>query len=219
MDFGDSVCIISIDGKILDGYIFDDLKLHNAKISKDNNTIIVNINRVLPNDAAGKALVATTSEIEVDKYNAVCPFCGYINCVNMNDQSTVFKCHGELNLYWIDRTINKAKKTQKAAKMKSEPILVDFDELKKIGELWTKSQIKFDDPNTDVRAHVLIITGDAPRKLCFNTYNGTLGKKGNTLPLEDFVNGTSVTKATWYNIKNLESARKTLQDGGFELQN
>lgn len=218
MDIGDSVCIISIDGKIIDGYLFKDLKLHNARLSKDGTEITVNVNRLLPSGAAGKALVASTSEVEVDKYNAVCPFCGYINCVSMNDQSSVFKCHGELDLYWIDRTINKAKKPQKATKMKAEPIVVDFEELKKIGELWTKSQIKFDDPNTDVKAHVLIIAGDQPRKLCFNTYNGTLGKKGNKLPLDEFVSGTATSRVSWYNIKNLDTARKTLQEDGFELQ-
>ncbi len=218
MDIGDQVCVISIEGKILDGYIFKELKLHNAKVAKGDIDIIVNVNRLLPSHAAGKALVASPSGIEVNKYNAVCPFCGYINCVNMEDQSSVFKCHGEIDLYWIDRTINKAKKPQKAAKMKAEPIVVDFEELKKVGELWTKSQIKFDDPNTDVKAHVLIIADDKPRKLCFNTYNGTLGKKGNKLPLEDFANGTSTSKITWYNIKNIDSARKTLQEDGFQLQ-
>jgi hypothetical protein len=214
---GESVCILGLDGRIMNGYTIISIKLHIATLrDKDNIEILVNINRLLPSEAAGKASVASISALD-DKYNAVCPFCRYIKCVESTDTSTVFECHGELELFWIGRTVNKAKKS-KVVKMKQEPSVVDFEELKKIGELWTKSQVRFDDPNTDVRAHVLILLSDPPRKLCFNTYNGTLGKKGNTLPLDDFVKGESSTKISWYNIKDINAARKTLESNGFQLQ-
>ena len=103
-------------------------------------------------------------------------------------------------------------------------VMVDFTVVAKYGvELWTKQQLKFSDPRTDVQSHVLL--ADAPaRKLCFNTYNGALGKKkSNTeanflAQLEAFKANTGVAPSgiSIYTLKGtLDDARKKLEKAGY----
>lgn len=107
-----------------------------------------------------------------------------------------------------------------------EPIMVDTHALAKLKhcELWTKKNVKFDHERIDVQAHVLLFTGENPRKLCFNTYNGALGKKASELPIAAFtagepVEGTAAKKETpWFPVSDLEKARTKLGKDGYELQ-
>jgi hypothetical protein len=87
-------------------------------------------------------------------------------------------------------------------------------------ELWTKKDIKFDNPKMDVRAHVLLYTGTPARKLCFNTYNGTLGKSSKVLPIEAFLadKTNADQKKVWYNVADIDKARLQLQKDGYVLQ-
>lgn len=73
--------------------------------------------------------------------------------------------------------------------------------------LWTKNGVKFDHANVDVKSHALIIDGDSPRKYCFNTYDGSLGKKAKDLMVTEFVadkfdaSEGSNSKPPWHYIK------------------
>ena len=101
---------------------------------------------------------------------------------------------------------------------------VDFAVVAQYGvELWTKQQLKFSDPRTDVQSHVLL-ADNPPRKLCFNTYNGALGKKkANTeeaflAQLKAFKDNVAVTPsgASVYPLKGtLDDARKRLEKTGY----
>lgn len=98
---------------------------------------------------------------------------------------------------------------------------VDLDKIKEFGtELWTKPQLPFDHVTMDVRAHVLL-ADDPVRKLCFNTYDGTLGKKKKVedLHLESFRDNKPVQgKRHWHLLKGtLEEARQHLQKKGYSL--
>jgi hypothetical protein len=115
------------------------------------------------------------------------------------------------------------KKTTKPAAR--EPVKVDFDALKALPncELWTKKNVKFDHVDVDVQAHALLyVEGDAPRKLCFNTYDGVLGKKSPPLPTAEFTADTEVKNAKkpkpWFPIKDLGKARTKLGKDGYEQQ-
>lgn len=96
---------------------------------------------------------------------------------------------------------------------------IDLGEVKDFGlELWTKPQLNFDHVTMDVRAHVLLATNPL-RKLCFNTYDGQLGKKKKVenLHLEEFQANKSVPgKKLWHLLKGtLEEARQHLQKKGY----
>ena len=93
--------------------------------------------------------------------------------------------------------------------------IVDLDEIKEYGlELWTKRQLNFDHVSMDVRAHVLL-ADDPVRKLCFNTYDGTLGKKKELkdLHLPEFqANNPVQGKKLWHVLKGtLDEARQHLE--------
>lgn len=89
-------------------------------------------------------------------------------------------------------------------------------------ELWTKKSVKFDHVEVDVQAHALLFIGNNPRKLCFNTYDGALGKKASSLPIEAFIADQDVTTSDkaahkpWFYIKDLEKARAQLKKNGYE---
>lgn len=117
----------------------------------------------------------------------------------------------------------KPPKEPKPAPVAKEPAVVDLAALAKLPncELWTKKNVKFDHERIDVQAHVLLFVGDGARKLCFNTYNGTLGKKpGAELPAEAFCTGTPVAGAKketpWFAVPDLDKARAKLTKEGYE---
>jgi hypothetical protein len=101
-------------------------------------------------------------------------------------------------------------KTPKAKKSQ-ESIPVDFNSLRSEGfEIWTKENLNFDVDGITVRAHCLIAKendeGERASYEVFNTYNGSLGKKG--------------TRGQTYHFseKNtLEKKRKTLDKKGYVL--
>lgn len=114
--------------------------------------------------------------------------------------------------------VEKAPKEPKAVK---EPVAVDLAALAKHKhvELWTKKNVKFDHERIDVQAHTMLFTGDEPRKLCFNTYNGALGKRAPELPVEAFLSGTSPKgskKDPWFPVANLDKTRTQLTNDGYE---
>jgi len=120
---------------------------------------------------------------------------------------------------------NKMDKPQTVLKKETQPSpKVDLASLahKPHLELWTKKSVKFDHVEVDVQAHALIFSGNNPRKLCFNTYDGALGKKSTSLPVDAFIHDREVTttdKAAhkpWFAIKDLDKARAQLKKNGYE---
>jgi hypothetical protein len=121
----------------------------------------------------------------------------------------------------------KAKTKPKAKpKTKSAPVQVNFEKLKEYGHLYTKKQIKFgfENAKTDVQAHSILAEGPL-RKLSFNTYNGSLGKKSKDpaaeLNLEAFKNfeeGQKLKQVSVYKHNDLSKEIKDLEDKGYEKQ-
>ena len=165
-----------------------------------------------------------------NRLKAVCPHCG--RHIEIIDHQATCPIHGtksvvsnaELRASATERT---KEPTEMTAKAESSIPLVDLTKVATFGdELWTNNNLKFSDPKTDAKAHALISVRDGVvRKLCFNTYNGTLGKrKGDPvelLHLQDFKDGKELPKDNGvmiYVLKGtLEQARAKLKKSGYTL--
>jgi len=241
---GLEVCVLTLDGSVSkEKYIIEplsetetattcvtvraDRKGHvPLKEQGTNRELKVHFRRILGIELHGKVIVLESN----GKYRACCPVCGNVFKIEPSDDSIICQTDGKFELYWIGErpvetlktkpnTPKTAKKEPKAKAVKKpvqEPVKIDFDALVKLPdcEVWTKKNVAFDHPGVNVQAHVLLLTGDKPRKLCFNSYDGTLGKKATSLPTEAFIAGQTVKGG--FNIKDVEKEQTTLANKGYE---
>jgi hypothetical protein len=209
-----------------------------------SETLRVQSRRLLPSGSGSQVPVIESN----NKYRAVCD-----NCLNVleisgaSDNVQCDRCDKQLLLLWTgdkpmsdavettteSKIVNKKTKSTKPKAEKKmskpatgqEPTKINLFEMAKSSnlELWTKRSVKFDHVEVDVQAHALLFIGDNPRKLCFNTYDGTLGKKTKSLPVEQFIKDEEVitdkkpAHKPWFPIKDLEKARVQLKKNGYEL--
>ena len=126
-----------------------------------------------------------------------------------------------------DPKSNKKTKQAKAsapqgARRSKQPLTIDFAAMKANGEVWTKSGVEFDYPEFEVLAHVLVIDdGTNSRKLCFNSYNKTWGKKSKDDDLKLFFANkvNSSGKNVGYYLKNgVDAERKKLEKSGYTME-
>ena len=213
--------ILQLDGKISDKvYIIrseaarSDSSGNLEILEKGSGKVIkVHHRRILPLDAYGCAVAFG------DQNRAVCPKCGKL--FTPSEDGITCPDDGFFTLYWIGEkpmtaTKEKKEKTPRAPKEVKEPIKADIDQLLVLDdcELWAKP-VKFDHPGVDVLSYVLLHTDDEePRKLCFNTYDGTLGKKGKPLPIDEFV--ANKHKTNIFAVKDLVKERTKLVNSGYE---
>jgi hypothetical protein len=201
----------------------------------------IHFRRILPlssnTNSDGSVQWNATVIESTDKYRAICPKCGNVFNVTPDDEHITCPTDGEFELHWIgDKPMADATKTKdptkdptatkkpKAAKKKTpkEPIRVNFDELEKLQncEFYTRRNVKFDHPDVDVKAHCLLYIGDSPRKYCFNTYNGALGKKATSLFTDEFIANKAIKGAKkerpWFEVKDLDKERASLSKKGYE---
>lgn len=241
---GDEVRILELDGQTSRTiYIIDpqnpnnmvraDRKGHVKLAEKDGTrTVTVHFRRILPVTVDNEAPVIESG----DKFIALCPKCG--DAIGVTPSSTEINCAkcGNFQLYWmgVKPMVDTATKTKPTNKKKEktkvvreskpprEPITPDIDGMRALEncELWVKKGVKFDHPSIDVRSYTLLWTGDKPRKYCFNTYNGTLGKNGEPLPIEHFLEDKPIKEAKnhrpWYSIPDLAKVRAKLEKDGYE---
>jgi hypothetical protein len=80
--------------------------------------------------------------------------------------------------------------------------------------LFTKKGIRFDHERIDVRAHVLLCIDDNPRKMCFNTYNGQLGKDKKSPDFDGFCAGAD--GKNFYKVACVVKEQKKLLKQGYE---
>ena len=191
-------------------------------VDSDGKQLRIHRERLLPADSLGK-LVAVNHG---GKLKTACPTCSR----TLNVERNIAECpvHGKLQITSHEHlnSPDSMSTTQQEEEMSKTDAttIVDFAVVAKYGvELWAKQQLKFSDPRTDVQSHVLL-ADNPPRKLCFNTYNGALGKKkSNTedafiAQLEAFKNGVAVTPSgtSVYPLKGtLDDARKRLEKTGY----
>ena len=176
--------------------------------------------RILPHDYQdGMAVVLETN----NRYYALCPLCGFGEEISNHEHCDCKKC-GELQLYWLSNKPDIIKKSKprisKVPSMPSKPTVIDLYKLSKIEkcELWTKKNVSFDHERIDVRSHILIYNDEEnPRKYCFNTYNGTLGKKAKKLHIEEFIADEPIdSKKHWFSIGDMAKTKEKLAKDGYD---
>jgi hypothetical protein len=195
----------------------------------DGSQLRVHKGRLLPPDSIGKAIAIWQN----GKLRGICPTCSRVLEVKEDsakaEKATTIDCpiHGTKTITMHEFVANKTSAPRKEPTMaKTTPaesnFTLDMASVKKVGELWTKSQVKFSSACIDVQAHALL-TDDPLRKLCFNTYDAKLGKgvSPDTLQLEAFKTNQNVTRegAVVYALKGtIDDARKRLQKAGYKKQ-
>jgi hypothetical protein len=192
-------------------------------VSDGKKQLRVHKERILPPDSLGK-LVAISHG---GKLKTACPICSRVLIVDRR----IAECpvHGKQkvtsNEYLNNQDDQPTEKQEEEIMSKTDTTTtVDFAVVAQYCvELWTKQQLKFSDPRTDVQSHVLL-ADEPPRKLCFNTYNGTLGKKksntedGFLAQLAAFKNNVTQTPSgtSIYPLSGtLDDARKRLEKSGY----
>lgn len=249
-EVGSEVRYLELDGRVSRLHLVQqeraDRKGYVSLIQKDGTNVVrVRHSRILPASVDGKAVVIQVQ----DRACVLCPGDGHVQEVSASDaEFTCQQCGSTFTLFWLGgkpmadatKTREKAPKTEKAektapakaakeprpAKAVKEPTPIDFDAMAglKHCELWTKGNVTFDHERIDVAAHILIYVPAAghgePRKLCFNSYNGTLGKKAEELPIEAFVKNEPIKGAKkptpWFTVNDLEKARAKMTKEGYK---
>jgi hypothetical protein len=189
---------------------------------EDGNQSRVHKERILPVDSLGKLAAVKHG----DRMKAACPLCSRILAID--GDTAECPVHGKLqitsNEHFNNPDSTSTTRQEKQMSKTDTATVVDFTVVAQYGvELWTKQQLKFSDPHTDVQSHVLI-ADEPPRKLCFNTYNGALGKKKTNTEeaflsqLQAFKDGVAAAPSgtSVYPLKGtLDDARKRLEKTGY----
>jgi len=204
---------------------------------RQGTTLQIHKDRVLPEDSAGKAAAIDLN----GKYTGFCPECA--TGIPVENGTIECPAHGVFEVVMTSGQ-QPQKKSKKKSKSKgtskkrdeqmpketAQPAVVDLAAVAGYGtEVWTKPQLKFDHAKVDVQAHILIAE-DPLRKLCFNTYDGTLGKKKTGDPIEELqleafktntaaTSGKSTGKIIGYQVKGtIDDVRKQLAKAGYKKQ-
>lgn len=237
LEEGSEIRIINERGKVSDDlYIVrasrSDRKGH-VLIEKDGMTMKVHYKRVVPKESHGKAVCVES----IGRYFVMCPECQTTTEIEPDTDHYTCGIHGVKSILWTGvkpmaskqtKTIKPKALTQKVSKPKEQKkmkqITVNLEELAKLPncELYSLKNVKFDHARVEVNAHTLLFVGDNPRKLCFNTYNGNLGKKSAELPIADFladnqdINRNDYGSKRWYPVKDIVKTREQLEKAGYE---
>lgn len=229
---GEKVKVLNVNGTI-SNTIFtiqqdkSDRKGHVSLLDEKGKELKVNHRRIIPFSTQASACVVEVG----DKYKVVCPTCGIVDTIRIvSDKYSCTHCLQSHACHWIStkpirEIIKEAKvnkpKVETMLKDKSEPIAVDLSALTSLPHctLYTKRNIKFDHERIDVQAHVLLYDRlnenvRESRKLCFNTYNGTLGKKITKLPIEEFIDGNE--SARFFKVMDVAKLKDKLRREGYE---
>lgn len=157
-----------------------------------------------------------------DDFYAKCPKCTQV--INITSENTNFVCekHGPFKLIWKDEERPMAAATSEAPiktqKKKQQPQQVDIASIASMPciKLYSKAS-SFDHNRIAVVSYQVIYTGENPRKMCFNTYNGCLGKNSDGLPIDDFIAGNKSERSNWYDVTDVQAAETKLLKSGHTL--
>jgi len=179
----------------------------------DNKDISVHKNRIVPFEDIDRALCIVSGGIDL----VICPRC--LGITNKEFNIDTFVCErgcGTYQYHSLDSDSSLVRST-KIMNQKSKNI---FD-LEAIGiyksmVVYSKTN-KFNHPSIDSRSIIILHKSEKPRKMQFNIYNNSLGKKSGSLPLEAFdKNEAPPGKCPWSTIANVEAEIKRLVDDGYQ---
>jgi hypothetical protein len=186
--------------------------------------------RVIPASHGDKCAVIESG----GKYRSICQKCNYIETIETKTDKLSCPIHGQFDLYWLgvkpmaqETAINPDKKERKPTPDKKvkpamaarDRVTIDITTIASTPqcELYVKN-VNFDHEKFDVKSYVLLFVATTPRKFCFNTYNGELGKKASSLPISEFISNTlppNSKSKPWYAVQDLEKMREKLAREGY----
>lgn len=181
-------------------------------------TIIkVHKDRLVSVDEPGRSVPFTSDGIPI----AICPGCRTRLPVESRGDASIITCtcsRGVTQLVTTtvaQRLFTGIKQTDKEKPVTDATIpMLDLEFIKAFGvELWKRDKINFDHATVDVEAYVLLAE-NPDRKLCFQTYNGRLGKKDDAvkrLCLDQFRDNELIPDAK--NADKQKSVGHALKDG------
>lgn len=194
MKIGERCKISSIDGCVIpDVYIVRSVPNHKGVLEvedNDGNPVKVHKDRLLRPDTPttkSKRTFSMSEDATTDVVNQeVSTSCNGDQCDNNCDQkSSIGDLATPSNLPGIKESIGTDRRAIH---------IIDLEYVAGFGsELWEQSRVNFDHTNIDVKSYVLLAE-NPDRKLCFVTYDGSLGKKSNgieRLNLDNFKNNTT----------------------------
>lgn len=102
--------------------------------------------------------------------------------------------------------------TETVAPPPSTDAVFELDQIRQAGELWTKA-VSFDHKEYTALAHVLLVVqGTRLKKVCFNTYNGSLGKSSKGINLKELADPEHAGNVVTHTA---EAERTKLQKKGY----
>ena len=209
--------ILNIDGT-LSSKIFTLVEYQNNQKAilrsiVDNKDISVHKNRIVPFEDVDRALCIVSGGIDL----VICPRC--LGITNKEFGIDTFVCEqgcGSYQFHSLDSDSSAVRST-KIMNQKSKNI---FD-LEAVGVyksmvVYSKTN-KFNHPSIDSRSIIILHNSDKPRKMQFNIYNNSLGKKSGALPLDAFnKNEPPSGKCPWSTIANVDAEVKRLLEDGYQ---
>lgn len=178
----------------------------------DNQDVIVHKNRMIPADKTDQALCIVSG----NETMVICPKCLSIFKKQNDDGS--FVCDNGCGTYPYHSLDSKSSenRSSKVMSLKKKNIF-EIEEVKKYPSMAVYSKTnKFNHAKIDSRSIVILHNSDKPRKMQFNIYNGSMGKKAPPLPLEAFDKNDipSFGKCPWVAIASFDAeTRRLLADG------
>ena len=186
----------------------------------------VHMDRLVSIDEPGRAVPFTSDGQPI----AICPGCKTRLPVESRGDASIITCEcprGVTQL--VTTTVAQRHFTgTKTIADKEKPVTdatiptVDLEHIKSFGaELWCRDKINFDHATVEVAAYVLLAE-NPDRKLCFQTYDGRLGKKDDAikrLALEQFRDNElhpEKQKSVGHAVKHgLDKEREVLTKAGY----
>ncbi len=209
--------ILNIDGSISSKLydLIEETSTQRATLRSvgESKEILVHKNRMIPVDKVDSAVCIVSGGVEL----AICPKCLTISKKTLDRDN--FLCERGCGNYPYHNLGSNglALRSRKIMELKCKNVF-NLEEVKKYPALrvWSKLN-KFNHPNIDSRSIIILHSSDKPRKLQFNTYNGSLGKKSPPLPLEAFdKNEAPQGKCPWSIIASVDAEENRLKESGYE---
>jgi hypothetical protein len=179
----------------------------------DNTDIRVHKNRMIPFEKSDQAICIMSGGFNM----VICPKC--LNISRSDSDSDEFSCENGCGTYQCHNLLTKSSiiRSSKQMSLNTRNQFSLEDVQKYTSMVVFQKTNKFNHPNIDSRSIVIIHRSDKPRKMQFNTYNGSLGKKAQALPLEAFErNEPPQGKCPWVAIASAEAEENRLKNDGYE---
>lgn len=209
--------VLMIDGSI-SNKLFYKINDQGSKVllksMADSQEIHVHKNRLIPVEKTDVAICIVSGGNEM----VICPRCQSIS--NRDHGVSEFTCVSGCGTYQYHNLGSKSREVRSSKIMSlNNKNLFDIEAIKQYPSMAVLSKInKFNNPSIDSRSVVIVHTSDKPRKLQFNTYNGSLGKKAAALPLEDFNNNIQREgqRCPWTALASAQAEIDRLKAMGYE---